>query len=67
MNKLEIAADFVSLHKEFDESIGLDRIYSNLINGVYGEVRPTGFENEREVEISKHDSVTGNPILFSFN
>jgi hypothetical protein len=42
-------------------------IYHNLINGHYGNVRPTGFDNELEIEISGFDSNTGNSIIFNFD
>ena len=40
-------------------------IYSNLIGGLYGEVRDIG-GGEMEIEVPASESRTGYPILFTF-
>ena len=48
--------------------LDVDYIYSNLVNGVYGEVRevttPAG--KEREIEIEGSESYSGYDYLFNF-
>jgi len=73
--RIQLAKDFVSMHKNaniddwqplyiFGNSKYL-AIYHNLIDGVYGN---TGSDDEdRAVEISSHESKTGNSILFDID
>lgn len=56
-HNMEIAAELHQL-KAID-------IYSNLIAGLYGEVRDIG-GGEMEVEVRASESRTGYPILFTF-
>jgi len=78
-DKINVAREFVSNHSlvkfsdltdwiltNQDDNAKLLTIYSNLINGVYGEIRPTGFKHEQEIEIPASDSKNGNPIIFNF-
>ena len=70
--KTKIVIDFIDCHnieiaaelRRFD----VDHIYSNLVNGEYGEVRevttPAG--KEREIEIEPSYSYSGYPYLFNF-
>ncbi len=72
LNKIQIASDFVSCHKVFDNAEAaqdLLSIYNKLIGGVYGEVRQEsdGFEFFLVVEISGRETATGNPFLFEFD
>lgn len=71
-----IAHDFIRQHKNADidnwapynlssEAAKLGRIFNNLEQGVYGEVT-THHDGIREVEISGHESATGNPVLFEW-
>ena len=71
-----IAYDFIRQHKNADvdnwapynlssEAAKLERIFNNLEQGVYGEVT-THHDGIREVEISGHESATGNPVLFEW-
>ena len=74
--KIEIAKDFVSLHKHGIEAwsplnLNADQkylqIYQNLINSVYGGTEYS--ESEKgypclEVEISKYDSMSGHTHTF---
>jgi hypothetical protein len=70
--KIDIAKEYVALHKEFDIPVGLaddayHRIYNNLYGALYGAVELLDDETgEYEVEISLHDTATGKPILFNF-
>lgn len=65
--KLEIAEEFVSLHKPgvFYSEPDLNAVYHELINGEYGEVRE-GMPGELEIEISSSESRTGLPVLFTW-
>lgn len=56
-HNMEIAAELHRL-KAID-------IYSNLVGGVYGEVRDIG-GGEMEIEVAARWSRTGYPILFTF-
>ncbi len=69
IKKTEIAAKFISLHKkEYRNNwIGkddLESVYHNIRDGLYGECRKN--DEFFEIEISSHESKTGNPILFTF-
>jgi hypothetical protein len=73
--KIQIARDYIAEHKDnnvFDwipcgsnDDEKLLIIFSNLESGVYGEVieKEDGFE----IEISSHDSHSGNPIIFEWS
>jgi hypothetical protein len=80
--KIEVAKRFIEAHKEnkfrdwgaFDEA-GLVECYDNLCFGVYGEVtylnelkEECGMEDAFEslIEIGRHESKTGNPVIFEF-
>ena len=71
--KIDIAKDFVSLHKGFDIPRGGDDddfayIYVCLEQDYFGETRLVDkLTGEYEIEISSHDSRSGNSVLFSFN
>ena len=70
--KIDIAKEYVALHKEFDvphdgSDDAYHRIYHNIYGCLYGSVELTDEETgEYEVEISSLDTKTGNPILFNF-
>jgi len=77
--KINIAREFVSNHSlikfsDLNEWVSTSQhdndklltIFTNLTGGLYGEVRPTGFKHEQEIEIPARDSNTGNPIIFNF-
>ena len=67
--KIAVATAFELQHNmeiaaELHQLTAID-IYSNLIGGVYGEVRDIG-GGEMEVEVRASESRTGYPILFTF-
>ena len=70
--KIDIAKDFVSLHKGFDIPRGGDDddfayIYVCLELDYFGETRLVDkLTGEYEIEISSHDSRSGNSVLFNF-
>ena len=70
--KIDIARDFVSLHKEFDiprggGDDGFADIYISLEQEYFGETRLVDkLTGEYEIEISSHDSRSGNSVLFNF-
>lgn len=71
--KAEIANDFILLHKEIDRDAWapfhlsgdakLEHIFNNILQGLYGECNGSG---EYEIEVSSHDSRSGNSVLFYF-
>ena len=74
--KIEIAKNFVELHKKrnlddwvsfeiYDDDAKYLHIYENLINGVYGNVRTEGLE-DLQIEIGYYESHTNSSILFNF-
>ena len=70
--KIDIARDFVSLHKEFDIPPGegydlFSYIYANLEQEYFGETRLVDkLTGEFEIEIPGHQTTSGKPILFNF-
>ena len=67
--KIAIATSFELQHNmevaaELHRMKAID-IYSNLIGGLYGEVRDIG-GGEMEIEVPASESRTGYPILFTF-
>ena len=71
-SKIDIAKEYVALHKEFDvphkgEDSGFESIYHNLFGDLYGSIELIDEESgEYQVEISSRDTKTGNPVLFTF-
>ena len=71
-SKIDIAKEYVALHKEFDvphkgEDSGFESIYHNLFGDLYGSIELIDEESgEYQVEISSRDTQTGNPVLFTF-
>lgn len=79
--KIQIAIDFVALHKANDildwQPVGIDgdikslTIYHNLNGGVYGDVEycfdEKGIENGGCIEISGFCTESGNPIIFEWD
>ena len=68
-NKIAVATAFELQHNmeiaaELHRMKAID-IYSNLIGGLYGEVRAIG-NGEMEIEIRASESITGYPLLFTF-
>ena len=73
--KIAIAQEYLNLHKNsnswewqlphLDEIEDMLRIFNNIMSDVYGEVREKE-DGVFEIEISKHDSHNGLPILFEF-
>jgi len=70
--KIDIARDFVSLHKEFDiprggGDDGFADIYVSLEQEYFGETRLVDkLTGEFEIEIPGHQTTSGNAILFNF-
>lgn len=69
-NKIAVATAFELQHNmeiaaELHRLKAID-IYSNLIGGLYGEVREIG-GGEMEIEVPASESRTGYPILFTFD
>jgi hypothetical protein len=77
--KIQVAKDYVSHHKNDDPDLWMMNerkfgdekllsIYHHLMAGTFGEVRRLDydFSSEYEIEISSHDSKTGNPVLFTW-
>lgn len=85
--QIQISKNYISRHKNDDvdfwqplDKFGNEKylaIYSNLINGTYGEARCLDEEfdddgeiishgYEYEVEIGRFDSADGNPVLFAW-
>ncbi len=73
--KIEIAKQFVALHKNDDADTWLPSergygekkllaIYQHLLNGTFGNVRND--EYGFEIEISGFETKTGNPYLFEW-
>ena len=70
--KIQIAKDFVALHKDFG-ILGKDEItdnefysiYYNIIGGVYGNSEMVD-DNWYEIEIGQHKTVNGIPKLFEY-
>ncbi len=72
---IAVARDFLDLHKDSsldDWQLGgatdddkLMVLYSNLVDGVYGECRNNGLD-ELEVDIPGNLRNDGNPYLFAF-
>ena len=69
---IDIAKDFVELHKEFDIPCGggdngFADIYVSLELGYFGETRLVDeLTGEFEIEIPAHQTTSGNPIVFNF-
>mgnify|MGYP000268163584 CR=1 FL=1 len=68
-HKRAVAVSFINHHnKELAEEMRhyktTQAIYTDLIGGVYGEVRKVG--SECELEIQGSESYTGYPLLFNF-
>jgi len=69
LSKIAVATAFEFQHNmeiaaELHRMKAID-IYSNLVGGVYGEVRDIG-GGEMEIEVAASESRTGYPILFTF-
>ena len=75
--KVEIANNFILSHKEIEEwapfhlsgDAKLEHIFNNILQGLYGECREVDDllrSGEYEIEISSHDSRSGNSVLFNF-
>jgi len=70
--KIDIAKDFVNLHKEFDipyggSDDGFADIYVSLWQGYFGETRIVDeLTGEFEIEIPGHQTASGNAKLFNF-
>ena len=77
-NKVEIAKQFVNLHRHsindwspkyhvpnMSDEAALLEVYYNLIGGLYGDTDPSG-QGELTIEIDSHDSKSGYPVLFDF-
>ena len=70
--KIQIAKDFVALHKDFG-ILGKDKItdnefysiYYNIIGGLYGNSEMLD-DNWHEIEIGQHKSVNGITTLFEY-
>ena len=68
-NKIAVATAFELQHNmeiaaELHRMKAID-LYYNLIGGLYGEVRAIG-NGEMEIEIRASESITGYPLLFTF-
>mgnify|MGYP003651959058 CR=1 FL=1 len=62
-----IVSDYIALHKAFDFNGNYEGVFANIIGDIYGECRLIDDSaGEYEIEISGHDSFSGNPILFNF-
>lgn len=77
INMINIAKEFVSLHKEnnlkdwqpfgcYDDNVKLLSIYQNMVNGVYGECAEVA-RGYYELEISRVDSRVGRSRIFSWH
>ena len=70
--KIDIARDFVSLHKEFyiprgGGDVGFADIYISLEQEYFGETRLVDeLAGEFEIEIPGHQTTSGNSVLFNF-
>lgn len=65
--KKVIAKKYADLHRpHYKPFYGLLSIFENLIGGVYGEVREES-KGEYQIEIGRHESLTGNPVIFEFS
>jgi|TARA_R110000764_G_scaffold19843_2_gene51649 glycine cleavage system protein P-like pyridoxal-binding family len=70
--KIDIARDYVDLHKEFYIPLGGgDEGLADVFNGIFlchfGEARLIDSDlGEYELEISSHETKSGNPVLFTF-
>jgi hypothetical protein len=79
--KIEIAKDYIKNHKNTDiwgwaeqsnaltagnpENNILLNVYDKLMSGDFGEVKENDYD-EYEIEISGHESKSGNPIIFEW-
>ena len=77
--KVEIANNFILSHRQIDVDewapfhlsgdAKLEHIFNNILQGLYGECREVDDllgSGEYEIEISSHDSRSGNSVLFNF-
>ena len=77
--KIDIAHDFILSHKEIDldawtpfhlsGDAKLEQIFNNILQGLYGECNEVDHlvgSGEYEIEVSSHDSRSGNPVFFYF-
>ena len=59
------AQSFVDIHNPLCfAGLSLEKVYFNLVGGVYGECRQVF--DEYEIEVSSSDSKSGKPSLFNF-
>jgi len=66
-NLKEAAQQFIEAHKS--DSLDVDHLstgYGSVEGYLEAEGQPTGDRGERYMEISSHDSISGNPIIVSW-
>ncbi len=64
----ETAQSFIDIHNPLCfAGLSLEKVYFNLVGGLYGECRKV-FDDHKlyEIEVSKSDTKSGNPSLFTF-
>lgn len=74
--RIEVATNFVESHRcceEWKERLYNDddylTVYHNILGGVFGdceEYDKDEADGEHRIEISGHESLSGNPVLFDF-
>jgi hypothetical protein len=64
----QIVDSYIALHKSFDfNGSDHDSVLAKMLGDVYGECRVIDDEiGEYEIEVSSHDSRSGNPVVFTF-
>tara|TARA_R100000664_G_C2671982_1_gene83641 strand:- start:65 stop:499 length:435 start_codon:yes stop_codon:yes gene_type:complete len=67
MNIKEAAKQFIEAHKP--DSLDVDHLsigYGSVEGYLTAEGQPTGDRGERYIEVSSHDSISGNPTIVSW-